>query len=274
MLGAPPAAALSPRRADRDLPAHNFKRYIPECVRHAHHLLLVLGVLDVRVGEVNDRAFDGVALVARFFHPCVPCCKTLRCPRRATAADTRTSSQSGTYSAPGAASPPSAPSAPSWPPGPAPPAHPAIDFSSNPRSVSTHSKLLALCMEESRLGVEMSAETPSSTGVAGDAAASTSLPDDPILPKLNHKVNIDAFFAISVNYQTAYPMVYRREDELNTLGVEKKEIRREFDEVVGCDSVLVSMPQPLPQRQQMARASYLLQSGHFLQLPLRGEMLL
>lgn len=37
-------------------------------------------------------------------------------------------------------------------------------------------------MEESRLGVEMSAETPSSTGVAGDTAVSTSLPVVPILP--------------------------------------------------------------------------------------------
>lgn len=37
-------------------------------------------------------------------------------------------------------------------------------------------------MEESRLGVEMSAETPSSTGVAGDTAVSTSFPVVPILP--------------------------------------------------------------------------------------------
>lgn len=39
----------------------------------------------------------------------------------------------------------------------------------------TYSKLLALCIEDNRLGVEISADTPSSTGVAGETAVSTSL---------------------------------------------------------------------------------------------------
>lgn len=37
---------------------------LPECVGHPNHLLLVLGVLDVRVGEVDDGALHRVALVA------------------------------------------------------------------------------------------------------------------------------------------------------------------------------------------------------------------
>lgn len=41
---------------------------VPEGVGHAHHLLLVLGVLDVRVGEVDERALDGVALLAVHEH--------------------------------------------------------------------------------------------------------------------------------------------------------------------------------------------------------------
>lgn len=41
---------------------------LPERVGHAHHLLLVLGVLDVRVAEVDDGALDGVALVPVYEH--------------------------------------------------------------------------------------------------------------------------------------------------------------------------------------------------------------
>ena len=37
---------------------------LPESVGHAHHLLLVLGVLHVRVRQVDDGALHGVALVA------------------------------------------------------------------------------------------------------------------------------------------------------------------------------------------------------------------
>ena len=45
-------------------------------------------------------------------------------------------------------------------------------------------------MEDNKLGVLMSADTPSSTGVAGDTVASTSLLA-PILPKYQNKFHIN-----------------------------------------------------------------------------------
>lgn len=38
--------------------------YKPEGIRHADHLLLILRVLNVCVGEVDDGALDGVTFVA------------------------------------------------------------------------------------------------------------------------------------------------------------------------------------------------------------------
>lgn len=57
-------------------------------------------------------------------------------------------------------------------------------------------------MEDNKLGVEMSADTPSSTGVEGDAAVSTSLPDEPILPE--NTINISYLLKTRIFKTQAY----------------------------------------------------------------------